>query len=290
MAGLIQQAFPSASDEEIYQLARKIVGAEIQKITYKEFLPVLLGPMAPNPDAYQYDHTIDTRIANEFSTMAFRFGHSMVSPELKLYDNQGLQGIISLQDAFFKPTLISEDPDLVGRLIGGLIHHKAQKLDHMINDDIRNALFGDVGNGGFDLGALNIQRGRDHGLSSYNEIREAYGIMRASTFSDINPDPEVVARLSHMYPNVDEVDAWVGGLSEAHVPGAQVGILVGKILEEQFTRLMNGDPFFYSDDRDLNHPEVKAILNIKNFKLSALIEDNTLLSIPGNPKVLKMPS
>ena len=70
---------PSLSDEDIYQLARAIVTAEIQVITYNEFLPALLGPGAL--EGYSgYDPTVNPGISNIFSTAAYRFGHSMLSP------------------------------------------------------------------------------------------------------------------------------------------------------------------------------------------------------------------
>ena len=37
---------------------------------------------------------------------------------------------------------------------------------------------------GFDLVSLNIQRGRDHGIPSYNEFRETVGLPRITSFSD----------------------------------------------------------------------------------------------------------
>ena len=39
-----------------------------------------------------------------------------------------------------------------------------------------------------DLMAINIQRGRDHGIPDYNSVREAYGLERRKSFLEINPD------------------------------------------------------------------------------------------------------
>ena len=43
LAGQIAAANPGLGDEAIYQRARAMVIAEIQVITYKEWLPALLG-------------------------------------------------------------------------------------------------------------------------------------------------------------------------------------------------------------------------------------------------------
>lgn len=276
LAARIANKFPEADDEEIYQLARKIVGAELQIITYNEFLPALLGTMAPSlADYVGFDAAINPGIANEFSTSAYRFGHSMLSPNLVLADKHGPFAELPLRDAFFSPDFLKNDPANVDFLINGLTYQRAQEVDSMLVDDVRNFLFGAPGHGGLDLASLNIQRGRDHGLPSYNVVRMAYGLAPAEDFDDISSDPFVQLALAIVYESPDEVDAWVGGLAEDHIQGASVGELVGVALADQFTRLRDGDIFFYRNDPDLDSRTIESIIKLDGLRLSDVIRKNT---------------
>ncbi|HPY41310.1 MAG TPA: peroxidase family protein, partial [Thiolinea sp.] len=73
IADQLANQHPQWSDETIYQEARRTVGAEIQAITYNEFLPNLLGEDAI-PDYKGYDPTQNAGVNNEFAAAAFRFG------------------------------------------------------------------------------------------------------------------------------------------------------------------------------------------------------------------------
>jgi peroxidase len=232
---------------EAYERARAIVGAELQVITYGEFLPVLLGPGALAPYA-GYDPSVDPSIANVFSTVAFRFGHSMLSGELALARRDGRptkRGGLGLRDAFFDPRLLERDVRM-SSLFRGLAGHVAQQVDPFVIDDVRNFLFGPPGAGGLDLAALNIQRGRDHGLPDYNGVRIAFGLEPAAGFADITSNLDLQQRLASVYADVGQVDPWVGGLAEDHVPGALVGELFFTIIKDQFERLRDGDRFWYA--------------------------------------------
>ncbi|WP_166820408.1 peroxidase family protein [Thalassoroseus pseudoceratinae] len=237
----------SLSDEELYQQARAIVTAEIQAITFNEFLPALLGENAI--DDYQgYDPNVDPSIANSFSTAAYRLGHSLLSSELQRLNNDGSvadEGNIELRDAFFTPSVVGDNG--IDSLLVGASFQLAQELDSQVIDDIRNFLFGPPGAGGFDLASLNIQRGRDHGLADYNQTRIDLGLSPVTSFADVSSDPDTQAALASVYENVDQIDLWVGGLAEDHLPGSSVGELLNTILVDQFERLRDGDRFWYQN-------------------------------------------
>ena len=262
--------FDRTHDEEIYQRARAIVGAQIQKITYDEFLPVLLGH--DGIDAYAgYDPHVNPNVSTEFSTAAFRVGHTMLSGEimrLDPYGNEIAEGHLALRDVFFDPEPILESG--IGPILQGLEAEKSQEIDPYIVDDVRNFLFGPPGAGGFDLASLNIQRGRDHGLASYNDTREALGLDAAKCFEDISSDPEVVHRLKAAYDSVDDIDLWVGGLSEDHVADGQVGETFHAIISDQFERVRDGDRFWY--ERSLSH---KDLAYVEQTSLADVIRRNS---------------
>jgi hypothetical protein len=268
-AGIIGR-LPWLGGDHVYALSRGIVIAEMQAITYNEFLPALLGPRALK--RYRgYKRRVNPGISNLFSTASYRFGHSMLSPTLLRLDRFGNEiagGHLALRSAFFNPQAITEEGG-IEPLLRGMAAQRAQNVDTHVIDDVRNFLFGPPGSGGFDLASLNIQRGRDHGLASYNEARAALGLKRANGFDDVTSDVTLQGKLKGLYGNPDQIDAWVGGLAEDHVQGALVGPLVFAVVTDQFERLRDGDRFFYA----------RAGRSFRQFidrqKLSRIIERNS---------------
>lgn len=246
---------PTWNDERLYQEARRTVIAEIQAITFNEYLPALLGRNSIAP--YRgYNAQVNPGISNEFATAAFRFGHSTLDDQVEFLDNQGneVHDPLSLRDAFFNTGVVQDvgiDP-----VLKALASDVAERIDTRVIDDVRNFLFGPPGAGGFDLASLNIQRGRDHGLADYNDARAAFGLPRVTRFSEITRDVAVQNALQQAYGKVNNIDLWVGGLAEDHMPGASVGPTFQKIMAEQFSRLRDGDRFWY--ERDLQGPALDA--------------------------------
>lgn len=243
---------PSLDDESLYQMARKVVGALVQNITVNEYLPSLLGEDKLGP--YEgYKPEVDARIANEFSTAAYRMGHSQVEPIIwrEGADGQRIeQGDLAMINAYFVPEKLSEGG--VDPLLRGLVSFTQEPTDEGITSALRNMLFGRPGRGGLDLAALNIQRGRDHGLPDLNTYRETLGLKPYESFNDLTGGDEKLNRkLSWVYQDVGQVDPWVGMLCEDPVPGSSVGPTITAAVTDQFQRLRDGDRFWFENDPDL---------------------------------------
>ena len=115
-----------------------------------------------------------------------------------------------------------------------------------------------------------MQRGRDHGLLRYNDMRAGYGLKRMASFSDVSSDPEVVKRLTEAYDGqVDLCDPWICGLAEDTAKkGGQLGEMFSTIIGDQFLRFMNGDKFFYTFDPDVHN---KFMIKITGIDVSSVL-------------------
>ena len=264
------------NDQENYQTARKYVAALMQKITYYEFLPAL-GVQLPNYRRHRSDVRPD--IFNIFAGAAFRLGHTMVTDELLLLDNScnSVSNAISLADAYFNPSHVAKygiDP-----FLKGLSAQVEQEIDLPIVNGLRNFLFAVPGAPfafGLDLSVANIQRGRDHGLPSYNEIRAEFLGQPITQFRDITSNVNVSSTIANLYNNnLNNIDAWVGLLAEDHLPNSSLGPTLNAILGMQFQRLRDGDYFYFEGDPAF---DAQTLNNIRNDRLSSIIERNSGLS------------
>lgn len=269
----IRQVKPNWTDEQIFQRARKVVGAMIQVITYEEFLPAIGVELSP----YQgYDATIDASIMNSFSGAAFRFGHSAVAGTLIRYDENSTFsfGSVDLRSAFANPTFLKDEGG-IEPFLRGLAAQEHQHIDTRIVADLRNFLFGNPGAGGMDLAALNIERGREKGLPHFNLLRQNFGLAPITSFADITSDIQLQQQLQQLYGTVDNIDAWIGLLAEDHAPDAVFGPCMIEIMKEQFEYLRNGDRFYYENDPTFLALELAAI---KQTRLSDVIRRNTSIN------------
>ena len=220
---IVRQLPTSLPTELRYQIARRVVGAEIQYITYHDFLPAMGVRLAPYTG---YKPTVDPTESNEFATVGFR-AHSMVHGEMEPSAPEGTWSAAQLASFAARGIVIEHDagtvtlvvplslafgaPDLleqlgVGTLAAGLAGERQYKNDEQIDDSLRSVLFevpkptttdpsaclepvvtGACFAGVADLGADDIARGRDHGMPSYNQMRAAYGLAHRTLFDAAHP-------------------------------------------------------------------------------------------------------
>ncbi|GAB0492768.1 hypothetical protein MMPV_004037 [Pyropia vietnamensis] len=252
LADVIVRVRPDWDDTTVFESARSLVAAKLQQITYNEWLPCLLG-RTQLPPYRGYKADVDATLSAFFTTAAFRLGHTLVNKEITRLGpgNKPLDGgaRVALRKGLFNPAFFEEtgtDP-----FIRGIANTLASKLDLAVVDGLRNFLFNDIpGEGGFDLVALNLQRARDHAIPDYNAARAAYGLQRKTSWASVTDNEDLARRLEDLYgPRLDDVDAFIGMLAEDPRPGSPVGELLGTALSTEFTRLRDGDRFFYKHVR-----------------------------------------
>jgi hypothetical protein len=215
----IVDALPNTlSQSNKFAIARRVVISEEQFITYNEFLPAV----GVNLPAYRgYNPNINPAISNEFATVAFR-AHSMIHGEveadipdttpaatLNFLRGQGIEVgdpedgdielVIPANVMFFNPDVMAAIG--IGPILEGLAGESQYRNDEQIDNSMRSVLFQvpvsgnpecldgptlpECFNGVQDVGALDVERGRDHGMPSYNQLRQAEGLAPKTSFTAI---------------------------------------------------------------------------------------------------------
>ena len=228
----------SLSAQRRFDIARRVVMAEQQYITYREFLPAL-GITLPRYRGY--DQRVNATVSNEFATVGYR-AHSMIhgefeaevgageltADEIAALEAQGvtvepvgdaLELAIPLNVAFGNPDLL----ELVG--VEGVLASLGAEVqyanDEQFDNQLRSVMFQVPGpgvtdpatqcndqsdltqcfSGVVDLAAIDIARARDHGIPSYNDLRAAYGLPRITSFT------QLTGEATDQFPSDPEIDA-----------------------------------------------------------------------------------
>lgn len=279
---VLKKLNPSWNDERLYQEGRKIVGALHQKIVFSEYARELLGQFVFEliiPKYRGYDESVNAGIFNEFATAAYRMGHSQLRNELaRIDDSYTLINAITFRQSFFQPGRIVVDAEgNFDNYVRGLLDRQSQFIDRFISGELTGHLFepvdkyGNPSGPGLDLASLNIQRGRDHGLRRYVDYR-TFAVLRLCYMGVPLPNPIMtpanVQLVEDVYGSFELCDLWVCGLLEEQLElglpatqrtGGQLGPTFSVIVAEQFTRVRDGDRFFYQSHGVFSEKQVAAI-------------------------------
>ncbi|XP_076448363.1 chorion peroxidase-like [Babylonia areolata] len=272
---------PDKVQERMFQVVRKVMGAVWQYIVYEEYLPLIVGPVLMTKyglwtgQRVKLQHNVDPGVAQEFLSCAFRFGHTLVNDLMIIKDKEVLKNLFSTSEHYLEDYT---------NIVKGLVSMKnhAEKFDSHIASSLQNDLFRNSKTGmAFDLPALNIQRGRDHAIPRYNELRKRFGLKPYVSWEEFG---SVWKDMKRIYRDIDDVECFPGGTAEFPVWGGVVGPTFAHIIAQQFHDLKYGDRYFFETD-DLHYgfstAELRALSRIYFSKI--LCENADIPFIQQNP-------
>ncbi|XP_034458811.1 eosinophil peroxidase isoform X2 [Hippoglossus hippoglossus] len=291
LARALKRLNPHWDSETLYQEARKIMGAYAQKFVFRDYLPHILGDHAVQTQIGRYpgyNPNVDPSISNVFATAAYRFAHLAIQPMLSRLDGNYRETRqfpnVSLFKAFFTPWRIVYEGG-IDPLLRGLIGRPAKlsTQDHMMVDALRERLFQFVQELALDLGSLNIQRGRDHGLPGYNAYRKLCGLSQPRNQAELGrvlKNGNLARKLLKLYGSPNNIDVWMGGVAEPFVQGGRVGPLFACLIARQFRSIRQGDRLWHENPGVFTAKQRNAL---NSASLSKIICDNTgITSVPAN--------
>ncbi|RNA19459.1 Peroxidasin [Brachionus plicatilis] len=298
IAGKLATNNPTWTDEELYQETRRIVIALLQHIVYNEWVPMINGSrdISPDLDTTQYftgyDSSINPALTNEFSTAAFRFGHSLIRDKFNRYKTDDTRlAFINFTDLEFKSDYAYDiRGEGIFSIFKGLMNDNCWKFGSF-GDQLQNSLFAQTTNGVFsahDLLATNIHRGRDHGLRPYIDyVNYCHGIV----VSEINDLRDLIGptrrnALVSIYEDVADIDLYAGALLEKKDSDSYLAApTFSCLIMEQFANLKKGDRFYYENDPSVNPGAftLEQLTEIKKITMAGLICNNyEIAELAGN--------
>ncbi|XP_070687320.1 dual oxidase 1 [Pempheris klunzingeri] len=279
VASKLHEEHPDWSDEKLFQNARKTVVATFQNIAFYEWLPGYLGvkKVPPYPG---YQKFVDPGISPEFEAAAMRFGITMAPPGVYMRNRTchfrkvvNIDGSLSpamrLCNSFWKRQKLNVKTSRdVDDLLMGMASQIAERTDNIVVEDLRDYMYGPLRFTRRDLVAMTIQRGRDFGLRSYNEVRNALGLPSVKTFEEINSElnstnPQLLRDVAELYNgDISKLELFPGGLLESKTDGP--GSVFSTIILDQFVRIRNGDRFWFENRQNglFTDEEIQVISNV----------------------------
>ncbi|XP_013378732.1 dual oxidase 2-like isoform X2 [Lingula anatina] len=268
----LEQEHSSWSDEKLFNEARIRTIATHQKIVAYDWLPSWIGEDENGttyglPDYKGYNPNVNPQIAHIFQSAAMRYGHTLVPPGVyRRNQNCNFRNTSILTGTAHKAALRTcntywnpQEAVLesgVEELMMGMASQITEREDNIITPDLRGFVFGTLDFSRRDLMAVNIQRGRDHGLPDYNTARKFLQLKPREKWEDINQDLcqgdinsegcSAIRRLRDVYKNnINNLDIWAAGLLETTPRGP--GELFRTVILDQFQRIRDGDRFWFEN-------------------------------------------
>ncbi|KAF7634782.1 hypothetical protein Mgra_00005815 [Meloidogyne graminicola] len=272
--------------DKIFNEARRIVIAQIQHITFSEFLPILLGidtikkyqlNLIPS-DSFNsdYDIDMDATTFNEFATIVIPVAFSMLQT-LSLKENK-TTAIFNNPDRFYEHQGVEK---LVRELHSKQAERPGLKMDinfrgHFLQSNNNNGI-------GLDLISIALKQERDHGLPSYNSMRVYCGLEKLQSFGELRSlliNESVADQLATIYEHVNDIDLLIGVLAERPNKGAFLSPTLSCIFGRQFQKTKFSDRYWYENFFASSAFNLCNVTGIRQIQLSAFMHSDIYENSP----------
>ncbi len=294
-------AYPSWTDDQLYDHARLVNAALIAKIHTVEWTPALLADsdletgmrvnwwgfqgeplwkrlgrltaseeLSGIPGSGLYYHGAPYAMTEEFVAV-YRM-HPLIPDEYRIRatnDDRLIEEIEFTALAGVRTHEVLEDPriGMTDLFYSFGTSHPGAIVLHNFPNHLRR--FTEPDKTIIDLAATDILRTRERGVPRYNEFRRRFHLEPARRFEDFSDDPQVVADLRRIYGNPEAVDLMVGLYAEKPPPGFAFSDTAFRVFVLMASRRLKSDRFYTYDYR----PDVYTREGLR------WIEDNTMSSV-----------
>lgn len=161
--------------ERLFQAGRFATEMQYQHLVFEEFG----RKIHPNIDPFVFNAVTDINpsIFAEFANVVYRFGHSMLTENMPRVMVDDVTGAVTTDNmgliaAFLNPIAFDNDgamsaDEAAAAVILGMTTERGSQIDEFVVPALRSNLLGLP----LDLAAINIARGRDTGIPTFNEAR-----------------------------------------------------------------------------------------------------------------------
>jgi hypothetical protein len=266
LARALKQAHPTWSDQQLFDKARALVIAQQQKIAFYDYTAAILGEARVPRDYDGYKDTGPVAIPVEFSQAVFRINHAQIANDVLYFVNDGVMERFSLERFFFNIGEVASRG--IDGFLQGLLHQPAQEIGWRTATLMTS----------HHIIAADVCRSRDFGMPDYKTAAKLLLNKHIESVSDITSDMVTQYRLTGLYgTSMDNIDLFIGGLSEDKLDNAQMGPLFAHIYLETIRSVRDCDPYWFEND-DYAYLDEADKQWVWQRTLADVILDNTALS------------
>ncbi|KAF7995421.1 hypothetical protein HCN44_006528 [Aphidius gifuensis] len=235
---------PHWNDAKLFWEGRRALVAQIQRITFVEFLSGILG---------EFDN-------DEFEQLS--------SGYYRDYSSHNKPGVYDAIALVVLPALASLSQNTNDNNIS--IENQLDKSARGITLDIQRSE-----SKYWNTSALLIHKSRDFGIPSYKKFVDYCSNNNKESKEHINYEDKII--LDNIYMNYDDVDLLIGGILEKASKGSAIGPTFGCLLKQQLLKLRNSDRFWYENDIPPSSLTPEQLTAIRRTSFSGLLCANTKL-------------